>query len=150
MSKLTNWELFYSKWEPRTNLSENSCHFVNLLTFASSYFFLSLRKITWLNSQDFLFRTQNETHSGSCLILVLLWKHQPLKFTWNNEILKRNPLKSNSLPVSWIWVALAFELELKAGALSMRNSPEIAEMVFCFKHFFFKSEAQNLPTFWAH
>ena len=41
-------------------LSENRCHFVNLLSFASSYFFLSLRKITWLNSQDFLLRTQNE------------------------------------------------------------------------------------------
>ena len=33
-------------------LSENSCHFVNLLSFASSSFFLSLRKITWLNSQQ--------------------------------------------------------------------------------------------------
>ena len=27
-------------------LSENSCHFVNLLSFASSSFFLSIRKIT--------------------------------------------------------------------------------------------------------
>ena len=33
---------------------------MNLLSFASSYFFFSLRKITWLNSQDFLLRTQNE------------------------------------------------------------------------------------------
>ena len=41
-------------------LSENRCHFVNLLSFASSYIFLSLRKITWLNSQDFHLRTQNE------------------------------------------------------------------------------------------
>ena len=32
-------------------VSENSCHFVNLPSFASSSFFLSLRKITWLNSQ---------------------------------------------------------------------------------------------------
>ena len=41
-------------------LSENRCHFVNLLSFASSYIFLSLRKIMWLNSQDFHLRTQNE------------------------------------------------------------------------------------------
>ena len=34
------------------NLSENGCHFVNLLSFASSSFFLSLRKIMWLNSQQ--------------------------------------------------------------------------------------------------
>jgi len=33
---------------------------VNLLSFASSYIFLSLRKITRLNSQDFHLRTQNE------------------------------------------------------------------------------------------
>ena len=41
---------FHSKRQPRTILSENSCHFVNLLIFANSSFFLSLRKITWLNS----------------------------------------------------------------------------------------------------
>ena len=41
-------------------LSENRCHFVNLLSFASSYIFLSLRKVMWLNSQDFHLRTQNE------------------------------------------------------------------------------------------
>ena len=42
----------FTKWQPRTILSENSCHFVNLLSFASSSFFLSMRKITWLNSQQ--------------------------------------------------------------------------------------------------
>ena len=36
----------------RTILSENSCHFVNLLSFASSSFFLSMRKITRLNPQQ--------------------------------------------------------------------------------------------------
>ena len=44
--------IFHSKWQPRTILSENSCHFVNLLSFARSSFFLSMRKITWLNSQQ--------------------------------------------------------------------------------------------------
>ena len=44
-------------------LSENRCHFVNLLSFASSYIFLSLRKLTWLNSQDVHLRTQNEEPS---------------------------------------------------------------------------------------
>ena len=33
-------------------MSKNSCHFVNLLSFASSSFFLSMKKITWLNSQQ--------------------------------------------------------------------------------------------------
>ena len=47
-------------------LSENRCHFVNLLSFASSYIFLSLRKITWLNSQEFHLRTQNEELTMFC------------------------------------------------------------------------------------
>ena len=33
-------------------LSESSCHFVNLVSFSSSSFFLSIRKITWLNSHQ--------------------------------------------------------------------------------------------------
>ena len=33
-------------------LNENSTNFENFLSFASSSFFLSLRKITWLNSQQ--------------------------------------------------------------------------------------------------
>ena len=43
---------FHSKRPPRTILSENSCHFFNLLSFVSSSFFLSMIKITWLNSQQ--------------------------------------------------------------------------------------------------
>ena len=43
---------FHSKRQPRIVLSENICHFVNLLSFASSSFFLSMRKIMWLNSQQ--------------------------------------------------------------------------------------------------
>ena len=35
-----------------------------ILWIASSYFLLSLRKITWLNSQDFLLRTQSEANSS--------------------------------------------------------------------------------------
>ena len=35
-----------------TILSENSCHFVISFSFASSSFFLSMRKITWLNFQQ--------------------------------------------------------------------------------------------------
>ena len=49
-------------------LSENRCHSMNLLSFASSFIFLSLRKITWLNSQDFHLRTQNEEHSDCGLL----------------------------------------------------------------------------------
>ena len=33
-------------------MSKNNCHFVNSLSFASSSFFLSIRKITWLKSQQ--------------------------------------------------------------------------------------------------
>ena len=47
-----NDNYFHSKRQPGTILSENNCHFVTLLSFASSSFFLSLRKITWLNSQQ--------------------------------------------------------------------------------------------------
>ena len=42
---------FYSKKQLRTIVSKNSCHFRNLFSFASSSLFLSMRKITWLNSQ---------------------------------------------------------------------------------------------------
>ena len=45
----TEW---YIKMRIVINLSENGCHFVNLLSFASSTFFLSLRKIMWLNLQQ--------------------------------------------------------------------------------------------------
>ena len=55
-----NDNYFHSKWSLVVVLSENRCHFVSLQSFAINYFFLSLRKITWLNSQDFLLRTQNE------------------------------------------------------------------------------------------
>ena len=54
------WQLFSLKIVLGCHLSEKWCRFVNLLSFASSYFFLSLRKIMWPNSQDFLLRTQNE------------------------------------------------------------------------------------------
>ena len=47
LSKFTKGQTFsLKKRQPRTILSNNSCHFVNLLTFASGFFFLSLRKIT--------------------------------------------------------------------------------------------------------
>ena len=46
--KLRKKELL-AKW---SKLSKNSCHFVNLLIFASSNFLISLKKITWLNSQQ--------------------------------------------------------------------------------------------------
>ena len=41
-------------------LSENSFYFVNLHSFASSYLFLNMRKITWLNSQQSKTRGQVE------------------------------------------------------------------------------------------
>ena len=44
-SNSQNANYFHSKRQPRTILSENSCHFVNFLSFASSSFFLSMRKI---------------------------------------------------------------------------------------------------------
>ena len=44
LTTTTNDNHFHSKRQPRTILSENSCHFVNLLSFASSSFFLSLKK----------------------------------------------------------------------------------------------------------
>jgi hypothetical protein len=52
LSKFTKWQPFHLKRQHWTILSENSCHFVNLLNFASSCFFLSFRKITWVNSQQ--------------------------------------------------------------------------------------------------
>ena len=47
--KFTKWQLFSLKQQPRSILREN---FVNLLIFSSSSFFLSIRKITWLNSHQ--------------------------------------------------------------------------------------------------
>jgi hypothetical protein len=37
--------IFIKKRQPRTIFSENNCHIVNLLIFASSSFFVSMRKI---------------------------------------------------------------------------------------------------------
>ena len=37
---------------PRLSFCENCVHFLNLLCFTRSSFFVSLRKITWLNSQQ--------------------------------------------------------------------------------------------------
>ena len=51
LEKFQNDSYFYSKQHTRTILSENN-HFVYLLSFARSSFFLSMRKITWLNSQQ--------------------------------------------------------------------------------------------------
>ena len=53
----SSWErkndnYFHWKWSYVVFLTENGCHFVSLLSFASRYFFLSLRKTTWLNSQQ--------------------------------------------------------------------------------------------------
>ena len=43
--------IFTQDCQPRTILSENNCHFVNLLSLANSCFFLSLRWIMWSKSQ---------------------------------------------------------------------------------------------------
>ena len=43
LSKVTKWRFFSLKRQPRTIFSENSCHFVNLLSLTNNYFFLSLR-----------------------------------------------------------------------------------------------------------
>ena len=45
------------------------CHFVNLFIFASSSFFLSLRKITWLNSQQPKTRGHEEHHGEAFVSL---------------------------------------------------------------------------------
>ena len=50
--KFTNWQFLLLKWQPRVLLIKNSWQLVNLLSFASSSFFLSVKKITWLNSQQ--------------------------------------------------------------------------------------------------
>ena len=72
------WQLFSLKIVLGCHLSEKWCRFVNLLSFASSYFFLSLRKIMWPNSQDFLLRTQNEA-------LSFLSLPHNIYFIWNEH-----------------------------------------------------------------
>ena len=53
ISKFKIWRLFSLKMVLGiVSLIENGCHFVNLLSFASSSVFLSFRKITWLNYQQ--------------------------------------------------------------------------------------------------
>ena len=54
----------------RTILSENSCLFVNLLSFASTSFFLSMRKIRWLNSEQPKTRGHVEHPTYICIKLV--------------------------------------------------------------------------------
>ena len=64
LSKFIKWQHFSLKTTTyRDILSENSCHFMNLLDFASSSFILSLRKITWLNSQQPKSRGHVEHHN---------------------------------------------------------------------------------------
>ena len=59
--------------QPRTILSENSCHFVNLLSFASSSFFFSLRKITWLNLQQP--KTRGHVEHLSISLWMIFWQN---------------------------------------------------------------------------
>ena len=44
-NKFTKLQLFSLKRQPRTILCENSCQFVNLLSFAGSSFYLNMRKL---------------------------------------------------------------------------------------------------------
>ena len=64
-------------------LRENKCHFVNFLSFASSSFFLNMRKITWLNSQQPKTRGHVEHHSKVCIIrLVHIFKKKSSSTFW--------------------------------------------------------------------
>ena len=46
-----NDNYFHSKLQPRIISNKNNCYFMNLLSLANNYFFLSLRWIAWSNSQ---------------------------------------------------------------------------------------------------
>ena len=83
-----NDNYFHSKWSLNVVLRENRCHFVNFLIFTSTYFFLSLRKITRLNSQDFLLRTQNEALR---LIADYLWIISATYMSWTTRIDRSSP-----------------------------------------------------------
>ena len=56
-------EQIHKKRQPWSILSENSCCFFNFFSFASSYFFFSMRKITWINSQHPKTRGHVEHHT---------------------------------------------------------------------------------------
>ena len=67
-----------------------SCHLVNLPSFASSSFFLSMWKITWLNFQQPKTRGHVEDHY-----------HFTIAFYFSNVLFK-------SWPWHWFWVYLPF------------------------------------------
>jgi hypothetical protein len=83
-----NDNYFCSKWSYVVILRENRCHFVNLHSFESSYFFLSLRKITWLNSKQPKTRTHVE-HPTSWLTHFWFWEKVVL--TKNLDIIHKHP-----------------------------------------------------------
>ena len=118
------------------NESSNGCHFVNLLSFASRSFFLSLRKITWLNcihsktrghveyipiSSYFLIKPQ-KIAKISQLLLRLLSKHQSfvaflgtMHFT-NPQIVRQSTFVP-SCPKLWPFWAQNPKYFLKKGSL---------------------------------
>ena len=62
---------FHSNRSKIVILSENSCHFVNLLRFDNSYYLLSLRYITWFISQQIKAWTNGVDLRQILLVLLL-------------------------------------------------------------------------------
>ena len=73
-------------------------HFVNLLSFTSSYFILSLRKITWLNSQQPKTRGHVEHLRHNCLIYILCKFKAYFRFRNGRKYVRKTPSR---LYVNW-------------------------------------------------
>ena len=71
---------FHSKPHPRTILSGNSCHFMNLFSFANSFLFLRITKITWLNFQQLKTRGHVEHLSVHAVVLLSASSADQLQF----------------------------------------------------------------------
>ena len=123
---MTNF--FHSKRQPRTILSENSCHFVNLHSFASSSFFLSLRKITWLNSQQPKSRGHVEHHS----ILIILLHKTPQYWACYFETTKNlEPRELVTCPTFPCGIEKKILL-MQCGANRRHNTVGISQIKFAF------------------
>ena len=103
--QIHNMTIIFTENGPRLSFfNENSWHFVNFHSFASSFFLLSLRKITWFNSQQPKNRPHVE-HLGlllRCFLVLLLYIHR------NMSVLTLNSLK---LLHTWlIWKTFIFQI----------------------------------------
>ena len=128
---LQNWansqkdNYFHSKGQPRTILSKKSCHFVNLLSFASISFFLSLRKITRLNSQQ----PKTRGHVEHLYVVLQLLRSEFLRILEIWRILEMLQEKTDDFSYSYIF---SINVSLKKSLVFI-NKPWVEHQSYIFQ-----------------